>query len=323
MRRALCTLLLGAFAALMTVPAQARDFRVADNTASDYPTVEALRHMSKLVSERSNGRLGVKVFPNAALGNERDTIEQVKIGGLDMFRLSAAALNNIVPETIVTSLPYIFRSEEHMRKVLDGPIGDAILAAMEKQGMVGLAFYEDGPRSIYTKKPIKTLADLKGMKIRVQPSDMFVAMVHALGASPTPLPYGEVYTAITTGIIDGAENSVQSYESSRHFEAAKYYTLTEHTLVPSVVVFSKKIWDGLTSEDQKLIRQAAKDSVPYLREVLAKRAEASRKTVEAAGSQIVPVDNKQDFANAVTPIYSKFATTPELKSLIERVQAVN
>src|SRR3712207_708493 len=141
-------------------------------------------------------------------------------------RLSAAPLNNIAPETIVPSLPFIFRSFDHMHAVLDGPIGDEILKAMEKQGMVGLAWYDDGARSVYTNsKPVKTLADLKGMKIRVQQSDLFVAMVQALGASPTPLPYGEVYTALTTGIIDAAENSILSYETAQHFETAPFYNL--------------------------------------------------------------------------------------------------
>jgi tripartite ATP-independent transporter DctP family solute receptor len=315
------TWLLAACLALIALPTEAREFRAAETQVPDYPTVEGLRHMGKLLSERTKGRLTLKVFPNAALGQERDTIEQLKIGGVDMIRLSAAPLNNIVPETIVPSLPYIFRSEEHMHAVLDGPIGDEILAAMEKQGIVGLAWYDDGPRSLYTKKPVKTLADVKGMKIRVQQSDMFVAMVQALGASPTPLPYGEVYTALTTGIIDGAENSMLSYESSRHFEVAKNYTLTEHSLLPSVVVFSKVIWDRLPKEDQALIRQAAKDSVPYMRGLLKDRFDKAKQTVEASGVQVAPVNNKQEFVDAVVPIYEKFATTPALKNLIDRIQA--
>ena len=207
--------------------------------------------------------MGVKVYPNGALGNERDTIEQLKIGGLDMMRINVAPLNNVVPETIVPALPFLFRSEEHMHAVLDGPVGDEILAAMEAQGMVGLAFYDSGARSMYTAtKPIKSLADVQHMKIRVQQSDLFVAMVEALGANPTPMPFGEVYTALKTGIVDAAENNFPSYESSRQFEAAKYYTLTEHSMAPEVLVFSKVIWDTLTPEDQAKIRKAAKDSVP-------------------------------------------------------------
>ena len=306
--------------ALATLPATARDFRVAETQVPDYPTVQGLNHMAKLLDERSKGRLKLKVFANSALGTERDTIEQLKIGGLDMLRLSIAPLNNIVPETIIPSLPFIFRDEEHMHAVLDGPVGEEILAAMAKQGIIGLAWYDDGPRSIYAKKPVKTLADLKGLKLRVQQSDLFVAMTEALGASPTPLPYGEVYTALTTGIIDAAENSMLSYETSRHFEAAKHFNLTEHSLLPSVVVFSKMIWDRLPEADRTLIRQAAKDSVPFQRKLAQERQAQAKETLAGKGVQFVPIENRAEFVKAMSPVYDKFATTPELKNLIKRVE---
>lgn len=309
-----------AAAVALCLPALARDFRVAETQVPDYPTVEGVKYMGKLVEERSKGRLKLKVFANSALGTERDTIEQLKIGGLDMVRLSLAPLNNIVPESIIPSLPFIFRDEAHMHAVLDGPIGDEILAAMAKQGIVGLAWYDDGARSVYAKKPIKRLADMKGVKLRVQQSDMFVAMTEALGASPTPLPYGEVYTALTTGIIDAAENSMLSYETSRHFEAAKYYNLTEHTLLPSVVVFSKAIWDRLPEADRAIIRQAAKDSVPYMRKLAAERQAKAKEAVVAKGVQMVAVENRAEFVKAMAPVYAKYATTPELKSLIKRIE---
>jgi tripartite ATP-independent transporter DctP family solute receptor len=206
-----------------------------------------------------------------------------------------------------------------MHAVLDGPVGDEILAAMAKQGIIGLAWYDDGPRSVYSKKPIKTLADMKGLKLRVQQSDMFVSMTEALGASPTPLPYGEVYTALNTGIIDAAENSMLSYETSRHFEAAKYYNLTEHTLLPSVVIFSKVIWDRLPAADQELIRKAAKDSVSYQRKLAQERQAQSKEALAAKGIQFVPVDNRDEFVKAMAPVHAKFATTPEIKSLIQRI----
>jgi tripartite ATP-independent transporter DctP family solute receptor len=306
---------------VLATAAQGRDFRSADVHPTDYPTVEAVRYMGKELSEQSKGKMGVKVFPNGALGSERDTIEQLKIGGLDMMRINAAPLNNIVPETIAISMPFVFRSTEHMRKVLDGPIGDEILAAMAAQGMIGLAYYDSGARSLYTaKKPVKTVADMKGMKIRVQQSDLFVAMIEALGANPTPMPYGEVYTGLKTGIVDGAENNWPSYESSRHFEAAKYYDLTEHSLVPEVLVFSKKIWDGLSKEDQAMIRKAAKDSVPYMRKQWDERETKSRKIAEAAGTQVIPIANKQEFIDAMKPVYAKFANTPKLQEFVKRIQ---
>jgi tripartite ATP-independent transporter DctP family solute receptor len=263
----------------------------------------------------------VKVFPNGALGQERDTIEQLKIGGLDMMRINVAPLNNIVPETIVPALPFIFRSEEHMHTVLDGPIGDEILAAMESQGMIGLAFYDSGARSMYATKPIKTLADIQHSKVRVQQSDLFVSMIEALGANPTPMPYGEVYTGLKTGIIDAAENNYPSYESSRHFEAAPFYSLTEHSMAPEVLVFSKPIWDRLKPEDQAMIRQAAKDSVPEMRKLWDEREAKSRQTVEAGGAKIGQIEDKQAWTDAMKPVYDKFASTPELQSLVQRIQA--
>lgn len=310
-----------ATAVAVAAPALARDFRAAETQVPDYPTVEGVKYMGKLVEERSKSKHKLKVFANSALGTERDTIEQLKIGGLDMARVSLASLNNIVPESIVPSLPFIFRDDAHMHAVLDGPIGDEILAAMAKQGMIGLAWYDDGARSIYAKKPIRNLADLKGMKLRVQQSDMFVSMTEALGASPTPLPYGEVYTALTTGIIDAAENSMLSYETSRHFEVAKYYSLTQHSLLPSVVIFSKIMWDRLSDADKALVKQAAKDSVQYQRKLALERQLKAKDVVVAKGVQIIPIDNRDEFVKAMAPVYTKYATTPELKSLISRIQA--
>lgn len=317
------TLLLaaGTAGALIAAPVAARDFRSADIHPGDYPTVEAVRYVDKLLKEQTKGRLGVKVFPNGALGNERDTIEQLKIGGLEMMRINVAPLNNVVPETMVTALPFVFRSTEHMRAVLDGPVGDEILAAMESQGLVGLAFYDSGARSMYTvNKPIKTLADIKGMKIRVQQSDLFVAMIEALGANPTPMPYGEVYTALKTGIVDAAENNYPSYESSRHFETAKFYSKTEHAMAPEVLVFSKVVWDKLPKDDQALIRKAAKQSVPYMRKLWDEREAKSQDIVAKGGAQIVEVADKQEFIDAMKPVYAKFADAPKLKSLVQRIQ---
>jgi TRAP-type C4-dicarboxylate transport system substrate-binding protein len=158
------------------------------------------------------------------------------------------------------------------------------------------------------------------MKIRVQQSDLFVGMIEALGANPTPMPYGEVYTALKTGIVDAAENNWPSYESSRHFEAAKFYTQTEHSLVPEMLVFSKKVWDGLPKEDQAAIRKAAKDSIPFMRKLWDEREVKSRKAVEAAGSQVIPIANKQEFVDAMKPVYAKFANTPKLAALVKRIQ---
>jgi tripartite ATP-independent transporter DctP family solute receptor len=306
----------------LALPAAAREFRSADVHPADYPTVMAVKFIGEQLAAQTDGRLGVKVYPNGALGTERDTIEQLKIGGLDMMRINVAPLNNVVPETIVPALPFLFSSKDHMHAVLDGPVGEEILAAMEAQGLIGLAFYDSGARSLYTaEKPVKNLADVAGMKIRVQQSDLFVAMVEALGANPTPMPYGEVYTALKTGIVDAAENNFPSYDSSRHFEAAKYYSMTEHSMAPEVLVFSKVVWDTLTPEDQALIRKTAKESVPYMRKLWDEREATSRATVEAGGAEIIVLEDRQAWVDAMQPVYAKFASTPELQALVGQVQA--
>jgi tripartite ATP-independent transporter DctP family solute receptor len=223
---------------MMAGAAQAQTtLRSTDIHPTDYPTVEAVRHMSKLLDERTKGRLKINVFHSAQLGNEKDTIEQTRFGVIDINRINMAPFNNLIPATNVPSLPFIFRSVAHMRTVMDGPIGDSILKEFEKHDLVGLAFYDSGSRSFYnSKRPINSPADMKGMKIRVQQSDMFVALVSALGANATPMAFGEVYSALQTGVIDGAENNWPSFESTKHFEVAKFYSLSEHSLSPEVLV---------------------------------------------------------------------------------------
>lgn len=304
--------------------ASAKEFRSSDVHPMDYPTVTAVMQMGKLINERTGGKHSIKVFGQSALGSEKDTIEQTKLGALDMVRVNSSAFNNIAPETVVPALPFVFKSTAHMRSVLDGPIGEDILKALEPQGFIGLAFYDSGARSFYTtKKPIKTVDDMKGLKIRVQQSDMWVAIMQAVGANATPLPYAEVYTALKTGVVDAAENNWPSYDSSRHYEVAKYYSMTEHSLAPEILVFSKRVWDGLSKEEQTVIRQAAKESVPFMRKQWDDREAASRKTVEAAGSQIVTDIDKKAFQAAMKPVYDKFAGDAKLQALVKRIQDSN
>jgi tripartite ATP-independent transporter DctP family solute receptor len=310
-----------AVAASSAFAVQAKDFRSADVHPNDYPTVQAVSHMGKVLAEQTKGRLGVKVFANSSMGSEKDTVEQVKIGALDMVRINSAVLHAISPAMMVPSLPFLFRNTQHMRDVLDGPIGEQMLASLEKEGFVGLAFYDSGSRSFYTtKKPIKTVADMKGLKIRVQQSEMWVAIMQALGANATPMPYAEVYTALKTGLVDGAENNWPSYDSSRHYEAAKFYSLTEHSMAPEVLIFSKKVWDGLSKEDQQMIRKAAKESVPFMRKLWDEREAKSRQAVTAAGSQIISDIDKASFTAAVKPVYDRFVTDPALKDMVVKIQ---
>ena len=312
---------LAALLACAAFAAQATEFRSTDIHPDGYPTVEAVKYMGTVLTKLTNGKDSIKVFNNSALGAEKDTIEQTKIGALDFVRINVAPMNNICPETMVPTMPFLFRSTEHMRKVLDGPIGDQILKACESQGYIGLAFYDSGARSLYTtKKPVKSLADVKGMKIRVQQSDLWVALLQAMGANATPMPYGEVYTALKTGVVDGAENNFPSYDTARHFEVAKYYAQTDHSMAPEMLLMSKKVWDTLSPQDQQIIRDAAKASVPYMRKLWDEKELESRKKVEAGGAQIVEVD-KKSFQDAMKPVYDKFITDPKLKDMVQKVQA--
>ncbi|MFK8252878.1 TRAP transporter substrate-binding protein [Ancylobacter terrae] len=302
--------------------AQTITLRSADIHPDGYPTVEAVAYMGKLVEQKTNGRIKIQVMNNAALGSEKDTIEQTRFGVIDMNRVNTAPFNNLVPQTKVLGMPFLFRSVDHMHKVVDGPIGDEILAAFTPHGLVGLAFYDSGARSFYTtKKPIKSLADLKGQKIRVQQSDLWIAMMQAFGANATPMPFGEVYSSLETGVVDGAENNWPSYESSRHFEVAKNYTLTEHSLAPEALVISKISWDKLSPDDQKILRESAKESVVKMRELWSAREKASEEKVRAAGVNVITVD-KQPFIDAMKPVYDKFVTEPGMKDLVTRIQAV-
>lgn len=296
--------------------------RSSDTHPDGYPTVEAVKAMGKMLEERTNGRLCIEVFPSAQLGEEKDTIEQTQFGVIDMNRVSLGPFNNIIPETQIPSLPYIFRSTEHMHHVMDGPIGQQILDAFTAHDLIGLAFYDGGSRSFYNKDhPIKSVADMKGMKFRVMQSDMFVDMVAALGANATPMAYGEVYSSIQTGVIDGAENNWPSYDTSGHYEVAKYYTLDQHLIVPEVLMMSKKSWDKLTPEDQATIRQAAKDSVPVMRGLWEAQEKVSEDKLEAAGVQVIKDIDKTPFIEAMVPVYEKYVTTPELKAMVTAIQA--
>ncbi|MGL4965950.1 MAG: TRAP transporter substrate-binding protein [Inquilinus sp.] len=320
--KSIAALVLGAALSLAALPASAQTLRSADIHPDGYPTVEAVKYLGDLMDQRTGGRIKIQVFNNAQLGAEKDTIEQTRFGVIDMNRVNTAPFNNLVPETQVLGLPFLFRSVDHMHKVVDGSIGDEILKAFEPHGLVGLAFYDSGARSFYTTKtPIRSIDDMKGLKLRVQQSDLWIAMMEAFGANPTPMGYGEVYSALETGVVDGAENNWPSYESSRHFEVAKHYTLTEHSLTPEVLVISKIAWDRLTPDDQALLRQAAKESVVKMRELWIAREKQSEEKVRAGGGEIITVD-KASFAAAMGPVYAKFVTTDAMKSLVERIRAV-
>jgi tripartite ATP-independent transporter DctP family solute receptor len=306
---------------LMGSAASAQSLRSTDIHPDGYPTVEAVKFISQQLEAKTGGKLKIQVFHSAQLGNEKDTIEQTRFGVIDLNRINMAPFNNLIPATNVPSLPFIFRSVEHMRKVMDGPIGEGILKEFEKHDLVGLAFYDSGSRSFYnSKRPITKPDDMKGMKIRVQQSDMFVSLVSALGANATPMAFGEVYSALQTGVIDGAENNWPSFESTKHFEVSKFYSITEHSLSPEVLVMSKKSFDKLSPTDQANIKEAAKASVAKMRELWDAREKSSEAKVRAGGAMINTVE-KQPFIDAMKPVYDKFVTDKALKDLVAAIQA--
>jgi tripartite ATP-independent transporter DctP family solute receptor len=296
--------------------------RLAETHPQDYPTTKGDYEFARLVKERSNGRIVIEVFHSKQLGEEAAVIEQVQLGAIDMTRVSISAVSSFVRDLDAFQLPYLYRDAAHMWKVLDGPIGQEILKKHEAYNFVGVGWFESGSRNFYTKKPVKTVGDLKGMKIRVQQAPLMVGMVQALGAVATPLPYGEVYSALQTGVVDGAENNWPSYLTTSHFEVAKYWISDEHTRVPEITVGSKKIFDKLSKEDYALILKAMKDAQPYQFKLWVDFEKVAEKAVRDKGSIITEVSpqEKQKFMDAMKPVYDK--QPPEIMAVVNKIRAV-
>lgn len=294
----------------------------ADAHPADYPTVHAVEFMGRYLSEKTGGRLGIKVFAGGQLGNETDTLEITSFGGIDLNRINFAPLNSVEPMTLPFCLPFVFDSVDHMRRVVDSEVGDEVLEAMEPHGFVGLAIYDSGARSFYNvKRAITSPADMKGMKIRVPASDLYVAMVNALGANAVPIPFGEIFQALAQGVIDGAENNWPTFVGERHYEVASYLSLTEHLLTPEALMMSKISWDKLSAPDQALVREAAKISVVEMRALWDKRVDEAKDTIAVSKVQVNQVD-KAPFAALMRPVWDQFITTPQQKSVVERILAM-
>jgi tripartite ATP-independent transporter DctP family solute receptor len=307
----------------VSTSAVAREFRAADTQSEDYPTVQALRYMGRLVAERSSDRLQIRVFHSHQLGEEKETIEQTRVGAIDLNRTNVALIGTFVPAMNVLAMPFLFRSIEHLEKVLDGPIGSEILGSFEPYGFVGLAFYDSGARSIYNNvRPVRSIADMKGLRIRVQQSELMSDMIKALGAEPVELPYGQVLTGLATKLIDGAENNWPSFVTTGHYKYAGYYTLTEHTMSPEVLVMSQKAWQSLSAEDQKIFRDAALQSSQFMRGKWKDLEQFSRRQAEAAGATIVTDFDRKPFEAAMAGIYAKAQRDPAVAQLIDRIRKV-
>jgi tripartite ATP-independent transporter DctP family solute receptor len=283
--------------------------RAADNQPPTYPTVLGLNHMAEVLNELSGGRITMEVFPGGQLGDERSTIEQVQLGVIDIVRTSTSPVGEFYAPMGVYSLPFIFRSEAHFWRVVQGPIGFELLEGLRSAGMVGLAYYDSGSRNFYTTKtPIRSVADLNGLRIRTQQSQVVLDMMAALGADPVPLAFGEVYSALQTGVIDGAENNYPSYGPGgvRHFEVAGFFTENAHARVPEIVMISAATLDRLSAADQALVRQAALASVPVQASAWAALVASSKEAVIEAGAEIITVDIAE-FQAAMAPVYAKYA----------------
>ena len=297
--------------------------RSADTQAAGYPTVLAVEFIAEQLAEQSDGRIALKTYSGGQLGDEKATLELTIFGGIDLNRTSIGPLSSIVPETGVFSLPFLFRSTTHMRTVLDGPIGAEILASLEPHGLIGLAFYDAGARSMYNNiRPIHSPADMVGMKVRVMNSSIFVDMMAALGANATPMGPGQVYESLALGTIDGAENNWPTYAASGHFEVASHYSVTQHTMVPEVLMMSRYRWERLSAADQALIRKLAAESVIVERRLWDERVVAAHDAMIAADVSIIDDVDKQPFRDAMAPLYDKYLEAPALRELVERIRAV-
>ena len=287
---------------------------------TEHPVHKAMMFMAEKVREKSGGRMQVQVFPGEQLGNEKECIEALQLGYLAMTKTSSAPLEGFVPKMRVFGIPYLFRDADHLWKVLNGPIGKEILLAGESKRLRGLCYYDAGARSFYAKRPINKPSDLAGMKIRVQNSIMSMKMVQAMGGSPTPVPWGELYTALDQGVVDAAENNAPSFRTSRHYEVCPYYCLDEHTCLPDILVISTRVWNKLSPEQQRVLQEAADESVAYQRKIWAEAELKDLQTVQEQGAKIVRPD-KAPFRESVRPVWKEFEGT-EIGELIRRIQEV-
>jgi len=301
--------------------ASALEIKSSDVHPMGYPTTDAIQYMGELLETWTSGRMQIQIFHSMQLGGEKEALEQVQVGALEMTRVSVGVVGPIVPEFNAFNLPYFFTSTDYMHKVVDGEIGTDLLNKLEKGGLIGLGYMDAGSRSFYNKeRPIKTLADLEGLKIRVMQNPIFVDMVNSMGGNGLSVAFNELYTAMQTGVVDGAENNPPTYHSQKHYEIAGYYTLTEHLMVPEIFVFSKKVWDTLSPLDQQLIRKASALAVIKERELWAAREVAALEELKAAGIEVITDVDKGPFIEATEPVRAKFGS--EYADLIARAKAV-
>jgi len=302
----------------MPLSAQAKEWRGWNIHVEDYPVSYGMEAFMAEVTDKTGGELKGKVFHAGVLGSQPDAIEQLRLGIIDFGVFSLGPMGQAVPATNVVSLPFVFKSVPQMYKLMDGAPGAALGAALEEKGIVALGYYDAGARSFYNSiKPINTPADVEGMKVRVMNNDLFVGMIESMGGNATPMAFAEVYQSIKTGVVDGAENNPPSYESTSHYEVAKYYSLTQHLIIPECLCMSKKTFDGLTPEQQEIVKTAGKNSTELQRKLWGEREAASMKIIMDGGVEVNEIADKAAFQAAMAPVYEKYlAANPEMTDLV-------
>ncbi|QPF88255.1 TRAP transporter substrate-binding protein [Bradyrhizobium genosp. L] len=313
-------------AAAFAAPALAQSkavFKASDVQPPGYPTVVATESLGKKLADATNGRLSVQMFPSMQLGGEKETIEQTQIGAIQMLRVSAGSIGPIVDEINVINMPFLFKNTAHAEKMMDGPIGQELLdkiTANANANLVALCWMNSGARSLYnTKHSIKTIADVKGLKFRVIGNPIFIDMMNALGGNGVAMGYDQVFSALQTGVIDGAENNPPSYVFSNHYTVAKHFTLTEHLIVPELLVFSKRAWFALSADDQALIKKLAREAQMEERVLWNKYEQEAMEKAKVAGCEIVEIADKTPFQQAVKPVWDKYG--PKYQDMIARIQS--
>ncbi len=302
------------------IAAEKIQMRLGHGLPEDHAVHKAVARFAELVKERSNGEVEIKIFANGVLGGEREMLEQVQNGVLEITKASASPLETFSTDYKVFNLPFVFRDRDHYFKVLTSPVGESILASSKKKGFIGLAYYDSGARSFYAKKAINTPDDLKGMKIRVQQSPTTIKMIQALGATPTPMAWGEVYSALQTGVVDGAENNVTALTNGRHGEICKFFSETEHQMVPDVLVISSMRWDSLSKAQQDIIKKAAVDSYEYQKSLWGAFEKVEREKAMAMGVKFI-TPNKPTFVAKVKPMMDEERKNPAIAKLLDGIAA--
>jgi tripartite ATP-independent transporter DctP family solute receptor len=321
----------GTLAAAMALPAgialaqQKVVLKASDVHPAGYPTVVAVENMGKKLEKATNGRLSIQMFGSMQLGGEKEMIEQAQIGALAFARVSVGALGPVVDDLNVFNLPYVFRDTAHAQKVMDGQIGTELLDKVTNsgKGIVGICWMDAGARSFYdTKHPIKNMADLKGLKVRVMGNPMFVDMANAMGANGIAMGYDQVFTSLQTGVIDGAENNPPSFVFDNHYQVAKYYTIDEHLIVPEMLVMSKKVFDSLSKEDQALVKKFGREAQFEERKLWEEYEKKAMDKAKASGVQILQISaaDKKQLQDAVKPVWDKYG--PKYAATVKRIQEV-